>query len=49
MLGHKATARVHRRRLEVKTIEVETRMATYGWFVQLTDRQQQAAHNGANC
>ena len=24
-------------------------MGTYGWFVQLTDRQQQAAHNGTNC
>ena len=49
MLGGKATARVQRRRLEVKTIEVETRMATYGWFVLLTDHQQQATHNGANC
>ena len=49
MLGGKATARVQRRRLEVKTIKVETRMATYGWFVQLTDHQQQDTHNGANC
>ena len=47
----KAAARVQCRRPEAKTTEVEARMATYLWFVQLrtTDLQQQAVHNCVNC
>ena len=40
----RATARVQHPGPGVKTTEVKARMATYFWFVLLTDHQQRAAH-----